>query len=806
MWLRKATALAVFFVFVCSAGASFVTLDRTAVLSTESRGVRAAYAFDQFALLAWVRPDTHGVICSIESPGDTLLRVSRNESGRAELVIHNKPTGSRSLAGGELPLGEWSLVVVSVDRVRGEVALYTRSQNGSRAGVGAPAMPPVPSTDLTFVLGATEPGRAMRGEYGLFTLRDHGVGAFDADALIESREYLGPYLMNNTPEGSMTGPDGSVWMIGHSLTASPINQLTEVVGSARRAAFPGAEQTPYNAQVYDREETLGRFLFCVRDVKDTEGFRLESPYRSGWFETVDPSYSIPLPASSYVRGNSPRLRAFLEGEGGNVRVLVSSNSRGAQRNDGSSDFTGNYANGFMLLFEDRLAGVLLRPATLIFQPWLAYTALSGTPWSRGEIVELDGTDYSRFFTGSARDGGGPGAGILLSQDAKAIFRSEEIGLMVAEEPLVNIAYLLAYPGSCDLNWRPNKHDRQGGVGKDIGAFRLKELDTTRDTHLFVTGAGDSIDGTTLVLDTPGVDAVVGDAVAHRRGIAVITEIAPGVPSPGTTTITLAHPWQTPPENGDTLAFGEWGIEIVGHEWDGLAPGDEQVWRGLRFEATNDGWPLALFSLGVWNPDADGVHIAPAGWGGHGYTPQLEQSNPGATQAWLRAVNPDILLQAPAQQRSLPSAMSDFLSVAREALPELEVAWIGETEHENGAAAEWHAYILNQGASEGVVGASLLRHARFGSILDQAAAGYRKDGQHYSGTGAIALAEEWRALLLRATTERPADLDGDGVVNSFDLAIVLSEWGQACAEACSADIDGDGIVGSGDLATLLAAWD
>lgn len=48
-----------------------------------------------------------------------------------------------------------------------------------------------------------------------------------------------------------------------------------------------------------------------------------------------------------------------------------------------------------------------------------------------------------------------------------------------------------------------------------------------------------------------------------------------------------------------------------------------------------------------------------------------------------------------------------------------------------------------------------------------------------------------------------DLDGDGVVGSGDLALLLAAWGEC--EGCGADLDGDGEVGGSDLAVLLASW-
>ncbi len=55
----------------------------------------------------------------------------------------------------------------------------------------------------------------------------------------------------------------------------------------------------------------------------------------------------------------------------------------------------------------------------------------------------------------------------------------------------------------------------------------------------------------------------------------------------------------------------------------------------------------------------------------------------------------------------------------------------------------------------------------------------------------------------------ADVNGDGVVDAADLAILLGEWGP-CPELpalCPADIhgDGDGDVDAADLATLLGNW-
>jgi len=54
----------------------------------------------------------------------------------------------------------------------------------------------------------------------------------------------------------------------------------------------------------------------------------------------------------------------------------------------------------------------------------------------------------------------------------------------------------------------------------------------------------------------------------------------------------------------------------------------------------------------------------------------------------------------------------------------------------------------------------------------------------------------------ACEARLGDLNGDGVVGSADLTILLGAWGAAGGPA---DLDGDGSVGSSDLTILLGAW-
>ena len=53
----------------------------------------------------------------------------------------------------------------------------------------------------------------------------------------------------------------------------------------------------------------------------------------------------------------------------------------------------------------------------------------------------------------------------------------------------------------------------------------------------------------------------------------------------------------------------------------------------------------------------------------------------------------------------------------------------------------------------------------------------------------------------AGSKTPGDIDGDGVVNGNDLAMLFNNWGGAGAT----DLNGDGVTNGDDLSILLANW-
>jgi hypothetical protein len=53
------------------------------------------------------------------------------------------------------------------------------------------------------------------------------------------------------------------------------------------------------------------------------------------------------------------------------------------------------------------------------------------------------------------------------------------------------------------------------------------------------------------------------------------------------------------------------------------------------------------------------------------------------------------------------------------------------------------------------------------------------------------------------TARPADINGDGVVDTADLLMLLADWG--CTGDCVGDVDDDGDTDTNDLLLLLGDW-
>ncbi len=155
---------------------------------------------------------------------------------------------------------------------------------------------------------------------------------------------------------------------------------------------------------------------------------------------------------------------------------------------------------------------------------------------------------------------------------------------------------------------------------------------------------------------------------------------------------------------------------------------------------------------------------------------------------------------------MPPVMNEFLAEIRNAVPDVEVAWLGEGVHRTSTAERWHVYMMDEAGAAGVAAATMVTDETIGTWVDQSVDGLRNDGAHLSHRGNTRLAEGWLPKLGLAT-QIPADLDGDGLVGILDFLLLLAAWGPCPVppDPCPADIDGDGVVGIADFLYLLGVW-
>ncbi len=799
IWTVLATAL--FLAAAPPSLASFRAEHTDAVLLIPSRSISEPIEDAEFSIMLWIRPDDDGdgqLLQILDDQEDVIVSLDRSTAdGVRASVGRNAAT---SLIASDLTPGEWSLVALSVedDLARLFVATEGAGVVEDHAIIDPEDLP----DDASLVrLGAGD-GEAVTGLYGLVAVRDHPLSRADVEAIANSTDFLAAFRRDDTSdERQINGTGGVAWMVGHAMSTRPRNRLGSPSSTSQRAAVVGEAVTRFNTHVYDRDAPSGSDTRAVRDVEAAHGFTHVSPFGDGRFTPVLPTLDKPLPPEAVISGRAPAARSLLGEPDALTRVVVSANSRAVQRNDGSFERSGNYADGFIATLGDRVAGVLLRPAATNRHPWAAFCTIEGSPWRSGLVSKLGDTDFARFFTGSVTGNGpGPGDGLALSPDSGFILRTAPFARAAADAPLVVRAHLLSYPGAASIRWTPNHHTRQGAPGQDVGPPIPLSLDTTIYTHVFDPAAGDQLDASALTIAAPlPMSVEPGHAVAHADGIALIGSIEfDGANS----TITLAHPWQAPPNPNDELRFGSWSLVTIEHEWAPVA--GERDWRGLKIETDPTGWPVPVFAFDAWNPDASGFLIGTAGWGGNGYDVQLDQATPAATSAWMALTEANVWLQVFAQQESTPESMLRYTDAIRAALPAADVLWLGESEHGTGASEQWHRYILENAEAAGVPAISLLLDPRFGGLDDQIAAGLRSNANHYSAAGVDTLAEAWIERLAEAALPADADLDGDGLVGATDLATLIAAWG-LCEGPCPADLDGDRVVGPADLAALVASW-
>lgn len=771
-----------------------------------------------FSVLMWIWPETEitSSVNIFEIPG--LLGIGTDVSGQLTTTLEVFDTGGvqhslSATTAAPLVAGQWQLIGVSY-RQAGYLNVFHAWSGGSHSGeqvVGVPAAPITVDAGAPRLGAGSDGTPAMVGAYGLLVVRSHPTKLNDITGIFATHRLFAPYDMESAG-GLMNGVAGAEWMLNHAVTTLP----TDVDAGGltfQRAAVMGGPVGVHNVHVYDkRDDVVEEFerFNRVRQADEVHGFRYASTREAPLddFFIIDPGqFAVVFPS---VPGVSP-LAAQLAGHARRpIRVFISSNSRAVFRDDGSGESPGNYAHGFFDIKRSEVAGVLFRPVVRGGGgPWFG---LDCTNSPRSTLTELIDTaagsfaSFARFWTGSARaTAAGPGGGVFLNRWGTYGLRCgpEEGSLLTADAPLVVEAHVMAFPGASVLQWKPTRGIWQNELGIDDGPLEQIELDTTRHVHTFA--ADDRVlNNTAIVLKGQFAGLVQpGDAMFISTGpaagqINIIASVTQGISQANITFTRNLIEW---PETGATLNFGPWRFETVRHEFPPVPEGDSHVWRGLYLSAINNGAGFPVFAFSAYRPNTNGYLIGVAGWGGNGYLPQLLDCEPDAMREWVRVADPDLWIQVPAQQNTLPEQMADYTEALRDGKPDCEIVWAGEAAHPSGVQFGWPEYISGHAAENGVVGVVAYNRRGIGTELEQLADGHRSNLAHISRRGNQELAKVWCALLSDAAID-PCPADFAEPWNQYDFFDVQRFLAAFASEQPVADLTDDGMWDFFDIQRFL----
>ena len=683
---------------------------------------------------------------------------------------------------------------------------------GSAAPV--PPIPEIATDNAGLIIGqwdTTLP--AARLVYGGLALRDHALLDQDVRALWASRDYYGPHGLETTDAGGrMTGWRGCPFLTFHSISPGP-NGPAE---AGDKASYVGIDNGMMVLQPTERVSARSGSFRLVGPVANVRGMiyrsRLE-PGLQGFFEIEPPPFDAP---SRPIGPLGDKASMLAEGPQGLVRVMVSANSRGVRGSSPPQPWPEGFAHGFVQELLHQTAGVMMRPATLLDSRggWFGLDTSHTVPktlLARPLHTRTDAWgDWTRFGSGTLPAvSRGPGAAINVSPSGVYRLRCGPVpgSLLVAEAPLMVRSTLLAFPGSSDLVWEPERGHLQDGPGQILGDAITVPLDTTRTTHTiedddqFLTDTEWSLPST---LDVRPDDAIVISRGAALGAVSTVRSIRV---EGDRIIVGLSHPFGAEPQTGDELRIGPWRFHDVEHRFEPVPVGDDRTWRGLVLHAAGyDRLGIMVYGVSAWRPDVDGFVFGTAGQSGKGYAVQLAESFPGSLEAWTAQAQPDVWIQGLAQQGSAPSSMADYLDTLRAGVgDQLEVIWASDAVHARSDHEQWHGYVRENAADVGVAAIFAVGDPRIGSYFAQAASGMRTDEAHFSSFGSRIIARAWLDQLARLATGpcTIADYDGDGEVSVFDLIAFQADWE---ARDPRADLDGDGLFLIFDFLVLLTAID
>ena len=751
-------------------------------------------AANSFSLVGWLVLDSalggvdRGIARALNG-----FQVNFNTSSqlRTAMLGTNAPvcvTGATLIQPGDLAL--WCM---NYDHSSRTVSAFFRSDsdsatltgdatNGSYAGQGSAGA--VGSIRIgTFTMSAALAAHAI-------VARNHLVSIEDFNLLWSRRRFddvlRGGAAFSSYPAETFANTSPNRLVVGFVHTTQALN--------ATSPAVPGGACTNGNIEWSNRDAASNaELLRIVRSLGTVSDCVFADPYAltlNGGPLTRNLPGSIAAP---HFRARvSPLAYRLANGlaPSGVVRVLCPSNSRGSRLRDGENKATG-YAGGLLEVRRSQVAGLGNMPP--------AYSGFTsgfpgiGTLVSSGTITNIVNSNLRRLWTGSLVSGNGPGIGALLTTNgASHLERASAIPdtLMASDAPMTVRRFLARYPGSADIEAFANTHSAETGTGAESSIGTLA-LDTTEASHAVVSATSTTV----VIAGDVTANYTSGKCVAVTAGAGLngVNFVAASSFGGGNTTVTLQFAWDSTPNNTSTVAVGPAEIVSVEHAFpgDGASP-----YKGIRIQR-GAGLPVALFGRDFWRPGVNGWIPSPAGWGGNGYTPQINESANQTVAWWAERLATDLVLQFPAQQISATSSMADFTAQLRAEVPGVEIVHCGDIRFPGSSHPTWQSYILDSAETNQVAAVTPFESAIIGD-REAAYCGFLLDDDpHPNQRGNVAIVTATLALLQDAALDLPEPIDDPprpsaGAAYAMLLAEVLGEapgdqWVQPFPDALRASV-------------------
>jgi hypothetical protein len=744
-----------------------------------------------FTIAGWIRPTSTELRTAFAIEGLAYIALSETSSVFRLVQIQSDAVEYIEVAdGGGHAKDEWRLVMASWNPSTGEARCYTVSASvpdGTGGTIVAPGFSPgIDSSDPPFGLFRIgtgleapfhgEPEGAIPGIVGQISVISvrRGVEATldDAVAMYQQRRPHAPMAYTSD---SFSGLDDDMIAFNHAIRGSTNAAMEKPITNNNYCVY-------YRRDGLSGQPTVSNALLIRRDVS-VSGSLIYTDYRdidSTFFTETKAEFSPSYKQlEDGVRGNSDvlaRIARNMEPANGVYRVLVVSNSRGMRRFGTTpapsrpyhEEWHANHAHGYMAaqMSENpvRLGGIL--------RAHLYTTGFGGTsnlrqfmfnavggPFTSGTVVNLGSgwNDFRRFWTGSGVGSFGPGDGVRMMGNSQYCFKALHMPGTLAtkdRELRFKISYL-RFPGSLDsFNWENREAASQSSIGAPAGpSGTVSGIDSREADHVFDDVADAYVaSARTLTIENPDWHvAQPGWAIyiGAETGTGSIAEIEDVVIDDDRIIITLRHPFENSPAHASLLHLGPWEFASVEY----TAPPSMMDYRDPLILTGDEADPLILLSYSAWALGEPVYVFGPAGWGGSGFRPQLDEGVKDLYGKIAVHFELDAVLLHGAYQSTEPEDMKLFADSIVEMSPLTEVIMCSDMLHHlsDGDTSAFADYAVN--GDHDYAGSVATR--LHGSFLDQILRAGKYDRAHPELVDMLRLAQEhlelWRTYF-EPTTE------------------------------------------------------